>query len=233
MLNVNSAYPSQPQLRALGNNEKTPIEKTTTPAFKGCEDNCVSQAIENNTKTANKAANAALITSCATLLPLSVLAYKTHNLSKVAEAFQKDAKPVMEKIGSAAGKVEGLADSAKPIVEDIHGITSGARKSVENISNAVVEATKVIKSEELKGVLNEIQGKIAKIDETEINNTVKSEIKEAFGILTGTLNGKLNEVDPKVIEGAIAKISELNVKGLSDSAIGFIDKLKNLSITIG
>lgn len=226
MINSNSAsYPvAQPQP------QQPPVSQ---PAFKGSDDDKLAEAIENANKTSSTAANAALITSCATLLPLSVLAYRTHNLSKVAEAFQKDAKPALEKLQSAAGKVEGLADSAKPIVEDVHGITSIARKGAENIGNVVEEVTKTIKSEEFKGLLTELKNKVAEVDMKGMNETMKAEISESIAKLSDAASGKIAEVNPEVIENAIAKISEIDTKGLSDSAIALLERLKNIKVTIG
>ncbi len=206
MMSINSI----PQVQQIPQ-QTQPV--ATAPAFKG-DDSKLAKAIEENTAASNTTAKAALITSCATLLPLSVLAYKTHNLGKVAEAFQNDAKPILEKVGKAANGVESVANGAKVVVKNLQEASGAAKDIVVEVKNAVGETTAVIKSEELKGLINELTGKIHDVN-----------LAQELSKIGDSISGKINEIDPKVLNDFIAKLSEFDVKGLSDNALGVLNKL--------
>lgn len=156
------------------------------------------------------------------MLPLSVLAWKTHNLSKTAEVFTKDAKPVLENVGKAAKGVEEVANGVKPVVNDLQSASAATKETAIGLRDAVNETTAVIKSEELKGLINELTSKTKNIN---LGNEVSK--------ICDSVCGKIGEVDPIAIKNLLNKVNELDVKVLSDNAIEILKKIQNFKISIG
>lgn len=188
------------------------------------QNNSIEKAIENNNKTTKLCAYVALGTSCATLLPLSILAIKTGKISKVAENFEKSAKPIMDDLGKASTTIKYAAIGAS---EDLKAISGLAKNKTSEIFD-------LLKSDDMKNLLQELQTKVKDVDTKPIVESITNSINE----LKNTLNGKLNDVNSEKVNELISslkcKIDSINVGELSADTKklfnSLIEKFRNVEV---
>lgn len=178
------------------------------------------KVIEDNNKTTKLCSGVALLTSCATLLPLSILAVKTGKISKVVENFGTSIKPIVKDLSEAS--------------HTINNLTTEAGNGMNTIIGKARDVLDLAKTDEVKNLLNELSIKVKETDTKPIVESVSRSIDE----LSGTLNGKLGEIDTarinELVGGLKEKIDLINVDDLSAEARNalnaLVEKIKGTEI---
>lgn len=162
--------------------------------------NEIKEAVDNNSKVAKNCATAALVTSCATLIPLSVLAVKTGKISRVAEKLQQGVQPVL--------------DNAQKITGDIAGATGAIRGTAEGIKGKTEEVLGLIKSDEMKGFIETLKSKVNELD----GKGISDELKVSIAKLSDAAKAKVDEVNPETVNELIIslrnQVDNLNIPEL-------------------
>lgn len=162
--------------------------------------NEIKEAVDNNSKVAKNCAVAALATSCATLIPLSVLAVKTGKISKVAEKMQQGVQPVL--------------DNVQRITSDLSGATGAIKGATESVKLKTEEVLGLIKSEEMKGFIETLKSKVHEID----GKAVGGELKASIAALSDAAKAKVGEVDAESINNLLVslknQVDNLNIPEL-------------------
>lgn len=182
-------------------NPVTPVAPVSTPVVTEKKpETDLAKVVEENNKTAKTCAYAALGTSCATLIPLSVLAFKTGKISKVA----KD-----------------IGEGVKPILDNAQAVSNKAK---EELIKTIETLSSVLNEKELKRVLDSIKNKV---DSTDLNKLVDS-FASSTEKLTDKLGEKIDKVNVDEINNVITnfakKLNEIDTSKLSEDTSEAINK---------
>lgn len=207
MTSINSSnnFYAQPAFKAA------PEPQTANTSFRG-ETAQVASAINDNSKACKAAATASIVTSCATLIPLSILAAKTHKVSKVAEALEQNSRPVLE--------------GARHVVENFGAATESMKKVAANYEKKAGELMDLFNSEEMAKAINELKGKLHEADSQKIVEAIEKSINS----FSEAVNNKVGEVKPEAIENFLRTIEEkvgaIETGAISDGAKEVLSELK-------
>lgn len=110
--------------------------KPGNPNFRG-DNNEMVEVVNNNSKSANTVATAALVTSIATLIPVTLLAIKTHQLNNTAKTFTEKTGPILDNIKPLLEKTNGVASDVKSVTGRVKDAVTGVTDVVTDISGKV------------------------------------------------------------------------------------------------
>ena len=187
--------------------EIQPISAATAPVQNTVKDNGpqneqLTKAREHNNSTAKTCAYVALGTSIATLLPLSLLAIKTGKISKAADAVQKGVNGVIS---------EGIT----PVLDSVKKMTVDPQKMLDAMTKSLEEFSGFLKTEECKGILAQIKGKIADVDGKAIGEMISEHVQQIGAILKSRAENANLEPVNELIANISAKLDGVDISGLS------------------
>lgn len=162
----------------------------------------VVEALNKNTNTSKVAAYAALGTSVATLIPLSIIALKTGKMGKVV------------------GEVAGNANKVLKNVNDVTSVAGGLVGTVANSAGEIMEKVDLSKMmTTIQEILASTVDKVGKIDVEKISSQISGLLESA--------QGKVGEFDVEQFNKQVANIQTLfdKIEGILDTTEGALDKV--------
>lgn len=201
-------------ISSVGTPNLTTAQNTSASNTEVANDKTI-KAIEENSKTAKMCAAVAIGTSCATLLPLSVLAIKTGKISKAVEGLRNDAKPVI--------------DGVKNITDNVETASGALKETTSNLGNKAKEIIELVKSDDMKNFISQLETKVKELNLTgagdELRNSIKT-ISEAAKNKLGDIN--LEDAANAFIANLGTYVEKMNIPELSQKFKTLIDKFGNI-----
>lgn len=165
----------------------------------------LAQAIEKNNDTTRILSYVALGTSVATLLPLSVLAVKSHQMGKVVDDLGKKAEPILDNLKGSSDAVKSVADQFKGKAEELLNLANF--DELRNLINTVV---KKVKDADVQTVLNQINKSIESVEKNVNKKIDDNQLLEKTGTILDNIQKSVKDADIKQIINDIMK----NIKGV-------------------
>ena len=182
--------------------------------------------------------------SCATLIPLSILAIKTGKISKIANEIGDGVKPILNNSQEVSNKakaelisiiekfakmfdekkLQGFLDSVKNKIDavDLNKLIDLLTSSTENLAGKLGEKIDKVNMDEINNIITNFSKKLNEIDTSKLSEDTSVAINKFISTLQTKLEGidvsKLSAKAKRTVQEMIERLRAMNPKNPGDVA---------------